>query len=86
MTFQNRVTSKPGIIKLRDVDSGEVRTYEVMLADEPSQEGTPITAETLEKFKQEILTLVQEVGAQGPKGDKGDTGPYITAISITRNM
>ena len=84
MTFQNRVTSKPGVIKLKDVDSGEVKTYEVILADDPSQEGTPITAETFEQFKQEILTLVQEVAAQGPKGDKGDTGPYITAISISR--
>lgn len=87
MSFNNRITSNPGIIQLKDVTTGEVKTYELILADNPSQEGTPITAETLEQFKQEILDNVINLALKGEKGDTGDPGAKgkdgANGISIT---
>ena len=81
MEFQNRVTNTPGLIKLRDVETGEEKTYQLILADNPTQEGTPITAENLERFKQDILECAVKLGA---KGDKGNDGTTITGIKITK--
>lgn len=84
MEFKNRVSNAPGVIQLKDMETGEIKTYEMILADNPSQMGTPITAEILEQFKQEILDSIEGVGLKGEKGEPGANGTYITAISITR--
>lgn len=81
MEFQNRVTNTPGLIKLRDVETGEEKTYQLILADNPTQEGTPITAENLERFKQDILECVLDLGIHGAPGPQGTT---ITGIQITK--
>ncbi len=64
MELKNRVANHPGRIVLQDIQTGERKTYDVILADEATEQGTPINKETLETLKEEILdqtkTMVQQ--------------------------
>lgn len=54
MEFKDRKTQHAGRIRLQSVD-GQPNVYDVIFADDATEQGTPLTAETLGSFKKEIL-------------------------------
>ncbi|MCH5159565.1 MAG: hypothetical protein J1F66_01785 [Clostridiales bacterium] len=59
MELKDRKATNPGRVKLRNVSTGAETTYDLTLADNPTEQGTPITKQTLEALKAEILDEVQ---------------------------
>lgn len=87
MEFKDRKAANPGRIKLKDITTDVETTYDVTLADEPTEAGTPINAELFARLKEEILNETVNIGQKGEKGDNGDTGiagNYITSITFTK--
>ena len=95
MEFQDRKSTYPGRITLRHLDkNGSVtseETCEIVFADQPTAEGTPLNASTFNQLIADIMSKVTNV--QGPKGDKGERGAqgasgtnsaYITSITVTK--
>lgn len=70
MEFQNRQPTHPGRIKLVPVE-GQNNVFDVVLVDGATQQGTPLTAEVFDQFRQSIL---EEVAAMGVKGEQGAQG------------
>lgn len=55
MELKDRQAKHPGRIVLVDVATGAEKKYDVILADEPTVAGTPLNAQTLKAFKEEIV-------------------------------
>lgn len=53
MKFEDRISEYPGRIKLTD-ENGEAHYYTLERADEPTQPGTPLSAENLNKLTQDV--------------------------------
>lgn len=61
MELKDRQAKYPGRIILKDVQTNAERTYDVILADEATEQGTPINAQTLKTFKQDILNETEDI-------------------------
>ena len=95
MTFQNRQATHPGRIKLIPV-AGQDNVFDVVLMDGATQEGTPLSAEIFDQFKNSILeeiAIMGTKGEQGLPGQDGKTGPAgrdgtnglsIVSVSVTK--
>lgn len=55
MEFKDRKTTNPGRIILENVQTKARTTYDVILADNPTEQGTPLTKQVMENLKEEIL-------------------------------
>lgn len=55
MELKDRQSTHPGRIILKDVQSGEEKTYDVILADDATVQGSPLNKQTLTALKQDIL-------------------------------
>lgn len=53
MKFEDRISEYPGRIKLTE-ENGEAHYYTLERADEPTQPGTPLSAENLNKLTQDV--------------------------------
>ena len=60
MEFYDRVPKYPGRVRLTPV-SGQANTYDMVRADEPIVDGTPVDKALFESFNQDIEALVQRV-------------------------
>lgn len=60
MELKDRQAKYPGRVILKDVQTNAERTYDVILADEATEQGTPINAQTLKTFKEDILKEAAE--------------------------
>ena len=52
---KNRVPTYPGRVKLTPVD-GQANTYDMVRADEPIDEGTPINAALFDRLQKDSIT------------------------------
>lgn len=91
MEFKNRQSTNPGRVTLQNVSNPQdTKTYDIIMADGPSVEGTPLNANTFEQLKEDIIDAISPLSVKGDKGDKGDKGEgatmgtYITGITVTR--
>ncbi len=75
MKFTNRTATNPGRVKLTD-ENGVVKTYTMVLDDGATEQGTPLTAETFNRFAADVMDGIANciVGPKGDKGEKGDKG------------
>ncbi len=75
MKFTNRKATNPGRVKLTD-ENGVVKTYTMVLDDGATEQGTPLTAETFNRFAADVMDGIANciVGPKGDKGEKGDKG------------
>lgn len=62
MEFKDRKTQHAGRIRLQSVE-GQPNVYDVIFADDATEQGTPLTAETFAAFKQEVLDEVANYNA-----------------------
>lgn len=58
MEFKNRNSQYPGRIQLKKVSDGSTETYDVILADNATEQGTPLNEATLNALKEDILNAV----------------------------
>ncbi len=75
MKFTNRKATNPGRVKLTD-ENGIVKTYTMVLDDGATEQGTPLTAETFNRFAADVMDGIANciVGPKGDRGEKGDSG------------
>lgn len=59
MELKDRVATHPGRVVLRNVATGVETTYDIIVADGATEQGTPINSQTLLAFKEEILDAVK---------------------------
>lgn len=62
MEFKDRVAKYPGRIALKKVSTNATtgqEIYDVALADEATEQGTPLNKQTLDAFKEDIIDSVQ---------------------------
>lgn len=74
MEFKDRMSGNPGRIKLKNISTGVETTYDVILDDSPTEEGTALNANTLSTLKREILSETQGINEKGDKGETGENG------------
>lgn len=58
MILKNRTAAHPGRVTLKDVDTGAEKTYDITMADGATEQGTPLNAEMLNEFKEDVLNNV----------------------------
>lgn len=63
MEFKDRKATNPGRIILENVQTKARTTYDVILADNPTEQGTPLTKQVMDSLKEEILDQVKNSGA-----------------------
>ncbi len=59
MEFKDRKATNPGRVTLRNVSTGATTTYDIIMADGATEQGTPINKQTLDALKEDILNEVQ---------------------------
>lgn len=83
MNFQDRISTNPGRVTLKNVSTGETATYDLTLADSPTQVGTALNKETFESFQAYIESMIEgNSGPQGPQGAQGEPGVSISNKSF----
>ena len=83
MNFQDRISTNPGRVTLKNVSTGETATYDLTLADSPTQVGTALNKETFESFQAYIESMIEgNSGPQGPQGMQGEPGVSISNKSF----
>lgn len=50
MNFQDRISTNPGRVTLKNVSTGETATYDLTLADSPTQAGTSLNKATFDRI------------------------------------
>ena len=58
MEFKNRNSTHPGRIQLKKVSDGSIETYDVIMADGATEQGTPLNEATLNELKKDLLNAV----------------------------
>ena len=74
MELKDRITTYPGRVVLKEVGSGVEKTYDVVLADGATQQGTPINAKTLNDLKEEIINQLK---SENPAIDTKNLGSTV---------
>lgn len=77
---EDRVSAYPGRVKLTPV-SGYSDTYDMVRADQPTQEGTPINKAFLDKKADALtgnITLYVRKSGNDSTGDGSSTAPFLT--------
>lgn len=59
MEFKDRKANNPGRVTLKNVSTGATTTYDVVMADGATEQGTPINKQTMDGFKEDVLNEVQ---------------------------
>ncbi len=59
MEFKDRKATNPGRVILKDVQTNAQTTYDIILADNPTEQGTPLNKQTMDTFKADVLNEVQ---------------------------
>ncbi len=59
MEFKDRKATNPGRVTQRNVSTGATTTYDVIMADGATEQGTPINKQTMDALKEDILNEVQ---------------------------
>ena len=59
MEFKDRKANNPGRVILEDVQTKARTTYDIILADNPTDQGTPLNKQTMDSFKEDVLNEVQ---------------------------
>lgn len=62
MEFKDRKATNPGRIVLKKVSTDATtgdETYDVVMADGATEQGTPLNKQTMDNFKEDVLNEVQ---------------------------
>ncbi len=59
MEFRNRQTTTPGRVKLKNVSTNAETIYDISMADNPTEAGTPLNKQTFDTFREDLLDEVQ---------------------------
>lgn len=59
MEFKDRKATNPGRVILEDVQTKVRTTYDIILADNPTEQGTPLNKQTMDALKEDVLNEVQ---------------------------
>lgn len=59
MELKDRKATYPGRVTLKNVSTGATTTYDIVMADGATEQGTPINKQTLDALKADVLNEVQ---------------------------
>lgn len=65
MEFKDRQAANSGRVILENVQTKERTAYDVILADEPTEHGTPLNAATFDALQEDIMDKVADLVAVG---------------------
>ena len=82
MKFTNRKATNPGRVKLTD-ENGIVKTYTMVLDDGATEQGTPLTAETFNRFAADVMDGIANC-IVGPKGDREKKATAVKGVQWVR--
>lgn len=71
MELKDRKANHNGRVILKDVQTGVEKTYDIILADEATEQGTPLNKQTLDALKEDIIDIAR---ANTPKIDTKNFG------------